>query len=125
MNGGSRLLVDTNLLIFLLDGNHLATEMLQDKVLYYSFITEIELLGLFDITLPQKKFIEKFLSNLIKIGYSDKIEKTTIALKQKKKIKVPDAIIAATALVYDLPLITADKGFKSINELECILFEME
>jgi predicted nucleic acid-binding protein len=124
MNGENRLLVDTNLLIFLLDGNPLAIKMLQGKMLYYSFVTEIELLGLYGITTTQKKFIEKFLTDLNKIGYSDKIEKTTIALKQKKKIKVPDAIIAATALVHDIPLITADKGFKSINELECILFEV-
>ena len=46
MNGESRLLVDTNMLIVLLDGNQLASEMLQDKLLYYSFITEIELPGL-------------------------------------------------------------------------------
>ncbi len=46
MNGENRLLVDTNMLIVLLDGNQLASEMLQDKLLYYSFITEIELPGL-------------------------------------------------------------------------------
>ena len=45
MNGKDKLLVDTNLLIFLLEGNQIAARMLQDKLLYYSFITEIELLG--------------------------------------------------------------------------------
>lgn len=123
MSGENRLLVDTSVLIFLLEGNKLATEMLQDKILYYSFITEIELLGFYGITIPQKKFIQKFLSDLNKIGYTEKIEKLTIELRQKKKIKVPDAIIAATALAHDLPLITEDRGFKSITDLECILFE--
>ena len=122
MSGENRLLVDANVLIFLLEGNKLATEMLQDKILYYSFITEIELLGFYGITIPQKKFIQKFLSDLNKIGYTEKIEKLTIELRQKKKIKVPDAIIAATALAHDQPLITEDRGFKSITDLECILF---
>ncbi len=124
MNGENRLLVDTNMLIFLLEGNQLAEEMLQGKLLYYSFITEIELLGIHGITLTQRKLIENVLADLNKISYSDKIEKTTITLRQKKKIKIPDAIIAATALVHDIPLITGDKGFKSIQDLECILFEI-
>lgn len=39
-------------------------------------------------------------------------------------MKLPDSIIAATSLVYGLPLISADKGFSKIEELDFILIEM-
>jgi predicted nucleic acid-binding protein len=45
-------------------------------------------------------------------------------LKKKYSIKLPDAIIAATAIWYKIPLITADKGFEKIEELELILLEI-
>ena len=38
-------------------------------------------------------------------------------------IKACDAIIAATAIVNQLPLITSDADFKSIKELELIFLE--
>ena len=38
-------------------------------------------------------------------------------LRRIYKTKLPDAIIAATAMVHGLPLITADVGFKKIEGL--------
>jgi hypothetical protein len=51
------------------------------------------------------------------------IKSRTIQLRQENKVKLPDAIIAATAIAFDLPLFTADKGFKTIEGLSLILFE--
>jgi predicted nucleic acid-binding protein len=45
-------------------------------------------------------------------------------LKRKYHIKLPDAVIAATCLVFDIPLVTADKGFSKISELDLILIEI-
>jgi hypothetical protein len=45
-----------------------------------------------------------------------KIKEQTILLKQKYKLKLPDAIIAATAIVYKLPFLTSDADFKNIKE---------
>jgi predicted nucleic acid-binding protein len=36
---------------------------------------------------------------------------------------LPDAIIASTSLIYGLPLVTADKGYSKIEELDLILIE--
>ena len=46
-----------------------------------------------------------------------------VNLKQKYRLKLPDAIIAATAIVNQIPLITTDADFKSIKELELIFLE--
>ncbi len=45
-------------------------------------------------------------------------------LKRKYNIKLPDAIIASTCLTYKLPLVTADKGFSRILELDLFLIEI-
>lgn len=44
--------------------------------------------------------------------------------KQEFKIKVPDAIIAATSIHKNIPLITFDKGFDTIKSLDLILLEL-
>lgn len=54
---------------------------------------------------------------------NDKIKELCISLKQKYKVKIPDAIIAASSIVYGLPLITSDADFKIIKELSLIFIE--
>jgi predicted nucleic acid-binding protein len=51
------------------------------------------------------------------------INRLAIELKQEKRIKIPDAIIAATAIDRNLPLITADQEFAKIQRLCSIIFE--
>jgi len=45
-------------------------------------------------------------------------------LMQGFRVKLPDAIIAATALYLDLPLLTADAGFKKIPDIKLILLDI-
>ena len=54
-----------------------------------------------------------------------RIKKTTIGLKQKYTIKTADAIIAASAIYLNLPLVTADKSFKKIQEIDLQLLELK
>jgi predicted nucleic acid-binding protein len=49
------------------------------------------------------------------------IRKIAIEIRQANKIKTPDAIIAATSKYLQLPLVTSDKGFKNITDIELIL----
>ena len=49
------------------------------------------------------------------LSFTDSVKTATIALKQQYALKLPDAIIAATAKHYGLLLITADKGFKKLE----------
>jgi len=37
---------------------------------------------------------------------------------------IADTIIASTSIVYELPLVTADKGFSKITELDLILLDI-
>lgn len=51
------------------------------------------------------------------------VKEQTILLKQKYKLKLVDAIIAATAIVYKLPFLTSNIDFKNIKELNLIFLE--
>jgi predicted nucleic acid-binding protein len=43
-----------------------------------------------------------------------------VKIRRNKKIKTPDAIIAATAIVHNLTLITSDTDFNNIENLHLI-----
>ncbi|WP_409024996.1 PIN domain-containing protein [Flavobacterium sp.] len=67
--------------------------------------------------------MRELLNDSIVFNFSDDIKLQTIKLKQKYTIKLPDAIIASTSILFQIPLITSDKGFKNIAELDLILLE--
>jgi len=52
------------------------------------------------------------------------ITNAAVLLRRKYSLKTPDSIIAATALVQKVPLVTADKDFLRISEVEVIVFEV-
>lgn len=94
-----------------------------DYKISVSFITEIELLGAYNLSKSQKDIFREILSQCVVYSMNDSIKDKCIFLRNNYKIKTPDAIIAATALVFDLPLLTSDADFKKINELKLIFIE--
>jgi len=121
---GHRLLADTNTLVYLDRGSKKATASLQGKEVFISFITEIELLGFPGLTTEKLRELEVMLASMQVIDMSARQKQIAIRLKQSRKIKTPDAIIAAASIEYDIPLLTADKSLTSIPGLTCILFEV-
>lgn len=89
-----------------------------------SFVSEIELLGFKNLSAENEIRLKELLKDSIVINLSEEIKFQTIKLKQKYTIKLPDAIIAATAIFNKVPLVTADKGYNKITELELILLEV-
>jgi len=67
--------------------------------------------------------VADFLNNVFLTEINPQIKTITKDLLQKYPVRLPDAIIAATALYLDLPLFTADVEFKKIPELKLILLE--
>ena len=86
-----------------------------DTVPQISIINKIELLSLAETPEVIKIFVEE--ADILKLD--DEIVTKTIYLRTKYKIKLPDAIIAATALVFKLTLITHNTSdFKNIKGLK-------
>jgi len=119
---GNRFLADTNTLIYLLD-KHPALRPLLESEWLFSFITEIELLGKPGISSAEVNEVRGLLSVCIKAPHTEAINSTAINLKQNYKMKVPDAIIAATAIEQKVPLLTFDKDFAKIKEVDLVLLE--
>jgi predicted nucleic acid-binding protein len=122
MNGNS-VILDTNIVLYLLNGDQVLSELLNQKKLYLSFISQLELLGFRGITAKQQTEINKFIQECIVIDINEEIKKEVISLRKKTKLKLPDCIVLATARFLSLPLITSDQDFRSIPFTEIIIYE--
>jgi len=91
-----------------------------DEIPNISIITKIEALS-WRSHIPQDEFfVKSFVQNSNIIALSDMIIDKCIEIRRNGKVKTPDAIIAATAIVYDLTLLTSDLGFRRIPNLKII-----
>lgn len=122
MNGNS-FFIDTNIALYLLAGSTTLATLLDGNEVHLSFVSELELLGYRNIKKKEHDTIKSFLNDCRITDINEDIKILTIALRKKYQLKLPDAIIASTAIYLDLPLLTADKQFKHVKELELILFE--
>jgi predicted nucleic acid-binding protein len=115
---------DTNILIYHLnDDLGDDAEKLLEKALesgsYISIITRIELLGWTKHSDESLSSAENLLSMFCEQPLSEEIVKLCIQLRQTISLKLPDAIIAATAKHLELPLITRNiKDFQKVPGLK-------
>jgi predicted nucleic acid-binding protein len=121
---GSKVLIDTNIALYLFRGDQDLGRILQDTETYVSFVNELELLGFKGITSDEINWMELFLEECTVMDYNHGIKEITISLRRKYKIKLPDAIVAATAIFLGLPLISADTHFDNIKELTFIQYQL-
>jgi len=109
-------LLDTNAVLDFLKGEEKITTVFQtdmkDKPRFVSEITRMELLGYPDITQEEEATINKFLSLVEILQCDEMVVNRVIQLRRlTKRLKLPDAIIAATAMEYQLVLVSRDNVF--------------
>jgi predicted nucleic acid-binding protein len=107
-----RRLFDTNTVLYLLSGR--LAEPLAEGEYFVSVITEMELLSYPLLEARHEEQIQKFLSEVVIVSLSNEIKRVAIQLRRAHNLKLPDAIIAATAVVMDAELLTNDRKLKSI-----------
>ena len=66
---------------------------------------------------------EIMIENCFVFDLLEPIKQIVKKIRWKYKIKLPDAIVAATAIYLDIPLLTFDTDFKNIEELKLILLK--
>lgn len=120
---GSNLLVDTNFLIYLLSGHRVVAPFLNNSF-FISEITEMEMLGVKGLTLETLKTRTSLIENCFIVNFNSDIKEIAIRLKQQIPVKLPDAIIAASALYTSFPLVTADKIYLKIPGLDLHLLKL-
>ncbi|MDX1957818.1 MAG: type II toxin-antitoxin system VapC family toxin [Leptospiraceae bacterium] len=114
------MLLDSNIVIYLSKGT-IKKEFFLNRRLLVSIITEIEVLGFHNLSPIEKNEYLEFFKSIEVIPINLDVKQLAIKLKQQRKIGIADSIIAATAIVHKLPLVTANsKDFSWIEGLELI-----
>ena len=84
-----------------------------------SIVTRIEVLGYHRLSAEEESGLLGFLSRVETHALDDSVAARAITLRQERKMGLGDAIIAATALVHGLRLVTRNvDDFKHIAGLE-------
>lgn len=104
-------LLDTNILIYLSKKEiEIESFSSRDTKLYISVITYMEAMGFQFVNSIEKSIIEQLCSNFEIINLNQDIIDKVIEIKQKRRIKLPDAIILSTAHSLGIDLVTANVG---------------
>ncbi|MDR2593165.1 MAG: type II toxin-antitoxin system VapC family toxin [Fibromonadaceae bacterium] len=122
---GARYILDTNIIIYYLKGQMSSNiaAFIEERLFLgnpnLSVITEIELLGWKSASDEQIEVLKDFIKNSNVLELNENIKNKAIEVRRNYKIKLPDALIAATALVHDFELITRNtKDFENIAGLK-------
>ena len=116
-------LIDTNAVIDYLENKlpHETSVLIDKNQSQISVITRMELLGWLNASTLQIKVLEDFVNTSMIFNLDEPVILKTIEIRKSVKIKLPDAIICATALVNNFILITNNKAdFKNINGLRIV-----
>lgn len=116
------MLLDSNILIYGSQGSEAPLdEILSRTDLAVASVTQIETLGFHRLPEPHRRWFEVAFGRMRILALDELITSRAIALRQARNTGLVDAIIAATALVHNLPLVTRnDADFRGIGDLEII-----
>lgn len=119
----NNILLDTNTVLYFLSGDQTVADFIQEKKLFISIITELELLSYKNLTTKEIKVITTFLKEIHIENISQKIKEESIKIRRSSNLKLPDCIIAATSISLQIPIFSADKDLKIIEGLDFIFYE--
>lgn len=110
MNG--KLLLDTNIILGIFQGTPSITRTLEAHAgvdMYVSVLTKMELLSFHSLTPEEETFIVDLLGDVTVIPLNSDVEDIAIRLRRATRRKMPDAIVAASAVVAGAVLVTCDR----------------
>lgn len=116
MNG--RYLFDTNAIINYLRGVQPWVRFIDDAEMterLASVITRMELLSWQGLSPLGESRVKEFLADTIVIPLEERVEATAIELRRSSGLKLPNAIITATAVAFDATLVTGDQRITKLN----------
>ena len=109
----NKYLLDTNSVIYALKQGY----VFPDGEYFISIITEIELLSFPSLTDKDVENIRCALTNFKIIELTSIVKTETIKIRKKTKLKLPDSIIVATAIINEAILVTSDKKILNLTQV--------
>jgi predicted nucleic acid-binding protein len=110
-------LLDTNIALYLLGGR--LAESLPAGSYGVSVITEMELLAWPSLTAEEEKKVRQFLSQLVICELTPAIRARAVQLRREQHLKLPDAVVCATAMEFGVELWTNDTTLAKVPGLTC------
>lgn len=114
-------LIDTNIIIHYLEGEHAVVSFLRGNrgELAISSITWMETLS-YPFNPDEELLVRAFLREFKMIEISPQVMELSVEIRRMKKMKLPDAIIAASAIHHNLILVSRNiKDFKGVSVKTC------
>ncbi|MCD6584754.1 MAG: type II toxin-antitoxin system VapC family toxin [Desulfobacteraceae bacterium] len=105
---GKKALFDSNIIIYLSKREIDLSYIDQFDELFISIITYMEILGYSFANVEEEKFIRKLLSIFHIVFINQTIADLTIEIRKTRRIKLPDAVILATAVAENIQLVSRD-----------------
>ena len=121
MNNQNNIVLHTNALINYLEGYELEVDLVGDKQIVISEISEMEIQCNPNLISSDRSILKQFLKTLIVIPLHNQIKEKSIDIRLTTRMKLMDSIIASTAQVCGISLITSDEKFKSVKTITLIL----
>ena len=114
------MLIDSNMVIYASHSDHLPLRLFLDSIpRSVSVVSYVEALGYHRLTTEAENFITDFFRGSQILSLSDSIAQRAVNLRQQRRMGLGDSIIAATAIVHDLTLVTHNiEDFRWISGLE-------
>ena len=118
--------LDTNAIVYYLKDDSNAVSLLREMFahgapVYISTITELELFAFSNLTVQEHALIEKILSTLSVIPVDSHIARLAAFIRRQYRLKVPDSVIAATAMFTGSTLVTRNtRDFKKVATLSLL-----
>lgn len=109
------IVLDTNVALYYLGGR--LVNPLPNARYFVSVITEMELLSYSSLTPVEEVQIRNFLAQIIVVDIKHDIKELAIALRKSYRLKLPDAIVAATAKSQNAELFTNDTKLMNLTEI--------
>ena len=116
---GVKYLLDTTFILGMLKSTPAVLEILSNRRLTagqcaVSAVTRMELLRFPGITPDEERLIRRTLDQFRYSPISFEVEEGAIAIGRERWVKLPDALIAFTALCHGLDLLTLDAGLQGV-----------
>jgi toxin FitB len=116
------MLIDSNIIIYASQGESPQIgQLIREYDIAVSAVSYVEVLGYHRLTEESRLFLEAFFRIVEVLPISQVVLDRAVKLRQIRRMSLGDAIIAATALVYDRTLVTRNiEDFQWITELSIL-----
>ncbi|MFL6234177.1 MAG: type II toxin-antitoxin system VapC family toxin [Thermoanaerobaculia bacterium] len=101
------MLLDSNIIIYSAQPeNEFLRQLIAERAPAVSAVSYVEVLGYHRITETERRFFEAFFAEARVLPLAQPVLDEAVRLRQAKKIKLGDSLVAGTALLHDLTLVT-------------------